>query len=204
MNAIDKLSELFKRFPGIGSRQAKRFVYFLLTQEGPFLEELARHIIELKKEVSQCELCYRYFTGDGSTKRCGICSDPHTDTSLLLVVEKDVDLENVRKTGVYQGRFFVLGGSLPILEQEPAQKIRAKELVDRVKQGIREGLKEVIVALSVNPEGENATQYVKKILEPFAQKGGLKVTALGRGFSTGTEVEYSDTDTLRSALGNRS
>lgn len=204
MNSIEKLTELFRKFPGIGLRQARRFVYFLLTQDSDVLQELSRLIADLKKEIFQCEFCYRYFTGGEKQRLCDVCANPNTDVSVLMVVEKDVDLENVKKTGVYQGRFFVLGGSLPILEQEPAKKIRAKELVDRVNRGIKEGLKEVIVALSVNPEGENATQYIKKILEPFTQKYGLKVTTLGRGFSTGTEVEYSDTDTLQSALKNRS
>jgi len=203
MNSIEKLTELFRKFPGIGLRQARRFVYFLLTQDESVLQELSRLIAELKKEISQCEFCYRYFTGGGGQRLCDVCADPNTDVSVLMVVEKDVDLENVKKTNVYHGRFFVLGGSLPILEQEPAKKIRAKELVETVSRGSKGELKEVVVALSVNPEGENATQYIKKILEPFTQKYGLKVTTLGRGFSTGTEVEYSDTDTLESALKNR-
>ena len=203
MNSIEKLTELFRKFPGIGLRQARRFVYFLLTQDSESLQELSRLIANLKKEISQCEFCYRHFTGGEKQRLCDICADPNTDISILMVVEKDVDLENVKKTNVYHGRFFVLGGSLPILVAEPAKKIRAKELIDAVSRGVKTGLKEVIVALSVNPEGENATQYVKKILEPFTQKAGLKVTTLGRGFSTGTEVEYSDTDTLESALKNR-
>ncbi|MFC1775688.1 toprim domain-containing protein, partial [Patescibacteria group bacterium] len=119
------------------------------------------------------------------------------------VVEKDVDLENVNKTGAYKGLYFILGGSLPILEQNPAKKIRARELFDRAQEYSKNGLKEVILATSATPEGENTAQYVKKILAPLAEKYGVKISALGRGLSTGTELEYSDTSTLENALKNR-
>ncbi|MFC1720861.1 recombination mediator RecR [Patescibacteria group bacterium] len=207
MNSIDKLTEIFKSFPGIGSRQAKRFVYFLLSQNPVFIDDLSKLIADVKKDISQCANCYRFFTKSVSSAKennlCAICANPQTDKSVLMVVEKDVDLENVNKTGAYKGLYFILGGSLPILEQNPAKKIRARELFDRAQEYSKNGLKEVILATSATPEGENTAQYVKKILAPLAEKYGVKISALGRGLSTGTELEYSDASTLENALKNR-
>lgn len=201
-----KLAEYFIKFPGIGSRQAKRFVYFLLSRDEQFIKDFTQAILEAKKNTTQCSLCYRFCSFSSTTEEklvCDMCNDLNANKEILMVVEKDVDLENVRKTNVYNGGFFVLGGSVPILDKKPAEKIRAKELFVRVQDEAKNGLKEVILALSVNPEGENTILYLTKILEPLAEKYSLKISTLGRGLSTGTELEYSDSDTLENALKNR-
>ncbi len=205
MTPTDKLLEYFTKFPGIGRRQAKRFVYFILRKDNQFVEELASLILNAKGSTSQCSSCQRLFSSQANTQSgiCNKCNDLNIDKEILMVVEKDVDLENVIKTGVYGGFFFVLGGTVPILEKNPLNKIRAKELFNRVQSGAKNELKEVVLALSVNPEGENTILYLQKILEPLAEKYSLKISTLGRGLSTGTELEYSDSDTLENALKNR-
>lgn len=203
MDAREKLERLFAMFPGIGPRQAKRFVYFLLTRNSNFISELSLALADLKKNVSQCASCYRFFPSDANTM-CQVCRGANTDQSTVLVVEKDVDFENVNKSGFYNGRFFILGGLLPILEEEPAKKIRARELVAEIERQAKLGtLKEIIIALSLNPEGENTYQYVKRILEPVTQKYSISLSTLGRGLSTGSELEYSDGETLKYAIENR-
>jgi len=203
MNSIEKLIETFRKFPGIGPRQARRFVYFLLGQSNEDLSELAGLVVNLKKDITQCSLCYRFFKNQGEVSICNVCASPNTDNSTLMVIEKDVDFDNIQKTAAYHGRYFILGGTIPILEQDPGRKIRAKELFSVVRSGAQKDLKEVIIALSVTAEGENTTQYVQKILEPVTSEFGIKVSTLGRGLSTGTELEYSDSDTLQNALKNR-
>jgi len=205
MSPTERLAQLFSDFPGIGRRQARRFVYFLLSKDRTFLKELASTLQNIQDEVLQCQHCYRFYTKDkSSSPLCPICADEHTDHTIMLVIEKDVDFENIKKTDTHAGRYFVLGGSVPILEQDPTKKIRALELIAETKRAAKDdGLKEIIVALSANPEGENTTQYLKKTLEPLADKLGIKISVLGRGLSTGTELEYSDSDTLAHALKNR-
>ncbi|MFA5841561.1 MAG: toprim domain-containing protein [Candidatus Paceibacterota bacterium] len=204
MNASDKLEEYFRKFPGIGGRQAKRFVYFLLTQRNGFTKELADLLISLRKEVSQCSECFRFFTNSVDKKICPTCNSKTADQSTIIVVEKDADFETVQKSGTFDGHYFVLGGLIPLMEKDPSGRIRIKELVERVKRdGEKEIVKEIILALSLNAEGENTTQYVSKTLEPLAAKYGFKISTLGRGFSTGLELEYSDADTLGNALRNR-
>lgn len=204
MDIIHKLEKLFTAFPGIGPRQAKRFVYFLLSQDDVYINDIAQLMTKIKGEVKQCESCFRFFQ-TANSNICDICSSPSTDKSTLLVIEKDVDFENIRKSGVYRGVYFILGGILPILEKEPAKKIRIKDLMIQIEKRVAPGeLKEIILALSANTEGENTAQYVRKVIEPQIQKYSLKLSTLGRGLSTGTELEYSDDDTLKNALKNRS
>ena len=196
MNTISKLTELFSKFPGIGPRQAKRFVYFLLTRNSSFLEELARLLLELKKEVSTCESCMRFFTNSlHNTKICEICRDPNRNGEMLMIVERDADFENIEKSKIYEGKYFILGGKVPILEKNPENRIRVSQLKERIKDT---NIKEVILALSVNPDGENTEKYVRDLLP-----SSCKITILGRGLSTGIELEYPDSDTLKNAFKNR-
>lgn len=204
MNSINKLIEAYSKFPGIGPRQAKRFVYFLLTRDGNFLEEMSRLLLELKKSVVKCDSCMHFFTNTMQNKICDICKNPNRDNQMLMIVEKDADFENIEKSKIYNGKYFILGGKVPILEKNPEQKIRAKELVNIILQSIKNNnLKEIVLALPINPDGENTEQYVKKLISPIAEKYSIKVSMLGRGLSTGIELEYPDSDTLKNAFENR-
>ncbi len=202
MNSIDKLAEIFGKFPGIGPRQAKRFVYFLLSRNGDYSGELTRAIQELKKEISQCEECMKFFVypehGRGA-KICSICADDTRDNSMLMIVPRDVDLEAVEKSGSYKGYYFVLGGVVPILEKEPEKRIRIKNLESRIKNGLKKGLKEVILAMNANLDGENTAEFIKE----RCQGSTLTFSTLGRGLSTGAELEYADPETLKNAFLHR-
>lgn len=202
MSNIDSLATAFMKFPGIGTRQAKRFVYFLLSQDPRYVDALAREISEIQKNIAQCTLCFRFFPRNGTATICNVCVDD-ADSSMLMVVEKDTDFDSVRRSGSYAGRYFILGSTIPVLEKDPASKIRIRELLERIEGSASDGLTEIILALSVNPEGDFTRDYVTKALMPLARQLGITITTLGRGLSTGTELEYSDSDTLRHALKNR-
>lgn len=205
MNSINKLTELFSKFPGIGPRQAKRFVYFLLTRNSAYLEEFARLLLKLNKEVSTCESCMRFFANSlHNTKVCDICGNPNRNTEMLMIVERDADFENIEKSKIYDGKFFILGGKVPILEKNPEQRVRVNELTKKVNKSAQGGtLREIILALPINPDGENTERYVRELLSPIAEKYSVKITMLGRGLSTGIELEYPDSDTLKNAFKNR-
>lgn len=206
MASIDELTEQFKRFPGIGPRQAKRFVYFLLTRDGGFRAEFIKNIQELGSEAALCTSCFRFFVQRGVHRQsvCKTCSDSNRDLEKLMLVEKDVDFENIEKSGAYTGHYFILGGSIPVLEQKPEGRFRSKELVARIEEGAKQNnLKEVILALSNNPAGDNTARFLKEFLTPYAEKHHFSISMLGRGLSTGSELEYSDTETIKNALQNR-
>lgn len=196
---FEKLIEIFLKFPGIGPRQAKRFAYFLAGQDAKFLKDFADNILEIKRDIKQCNSCFRFFESTTVVDSCDICSKFNRDKNLLMLVEKDVDLENIEKSGIYNGRYFVLGGTLSLINNR-ADKLRFKELFEKVKKNSPDGEpKEIILALSATTEGENTCRYIEKILEPLK----LKMTRLGRGLSTGTELEYSDSETIKNALESR-
>ncbi len=204
MDTIGKLEEIFRHFPGIGPRQAKRFAYYLLTKSPADLAELVRLIGDLKQSVSVCKKCQRYFPigVKAPSETCPICSDENRNRDTLMVVSRDIDFQSVEKSRAYHGLYFILGGSIPILEEMPEKKIRQKELLERVSE-LGTDLREIIIATNLNPEGEHTAMHIGKILKPLAEKQSFKLTALGRGLSTGTELEYSDSETLKSALENR-
>lgn len=204
MSSVQKLIEYFVQFPGIGPRQAKRFVYFLLSQNPEFITEFTKRIEELRGEMSQCSECFRYFpSGKRAMLICELCSDPNIETASIMVVEKDIDLENIKKSGTYRGRYFVLGGLVPVLDKEPEKRVRLRELDTKVHALGKQGLSEVILALSANPSGDYTSEFLRERLAPHVEKFNLKVTVLGRGLSTGTELEYSDAETLKHAFENR-
>lgn len=205
MNTIQKLEELFAEFPGIGQRQAKRFVYYLLTRNNGFIENLSSEILKLKKEIQICSSCYRFFQKDKSdSKECQICRNPNREKTSIMIVSRDIDMENIEKTHLFNGLYFILGGTVPILEKEPEKRIRQGELLNIIEKRIKSGLlKEIILGLNATSEGENTADYVKSILIPITKNKEIKITTLGRGLSTGTELEYSDSNTLLNALKNR-
>jgi recombination protein RecR len=198
---LDQLTQSFKRFPGIGPRQAKRFVYYLLRAPKGEIENLLRLIKDLPGAVNRCQNCFRFFSsvkplGYAASSLCSICNDGNRDETILMLVEKDIDLENIERSGTYRGYYFVLGGLVPILDKNPKQSIRAKELLERLKT--KPNLKEIIIAVSANFEGDHTIEFIKNFL-----KFGGKISTLGRGLSTGAELEYSDSDTLKNALKHR-
>lgn len=197
MDRIEELSSAFARLPGIGPRQAKRFVFYLLAAPAGDRAKLSELIATLGKEVRQCPECLRFFTG-GSALICNYCSDTSRDDSLLMIVEKDQDLAAIERAGTYRGRYFVLGG---VLTLSGKGAIREKELLRAVEKRIKNKLKEAVLALSATSEGEHTADRVRELLVPY--RDTVTISALGRGLATGSELEYSDAETLRAALAGR-
>ena len=201
MNDIDKLAEYFKEFPGIGPRQAKRFVYFLLRKNPSYVQELSNLIPRIKQSVTICPDCQRYFTKQGQQITCEVCSSPNRDTSKLMIVARDSDFEAVEKSDSYNGFYFILGGLLPHLEEDAQRFIRVKELKSLIQKRKENNLEEIIFAMNANPDGDSTTNYLKKILGESEEK--INISILGRGLSTGSELEYADKETILNALENR-
>ena len=211
MDSLNKLIERFREFPGIGPRQARRFAYFLLTKNPSYLEELAYLVTDIKKTIRLCNSCYRFYSvGNKSPQSpqspkndpliCPICQDPSREKNLLMVVARDVDFEAIEKSGTYHGLYFILGGTIPYLEKNPENHVRLRELVVTLD---KRDLSEIILSLNANPEGEHTADIVRASVKDLAEKKHTKITILGRGLSTGSELEYTDADTIKNALRNR-
>ncbi|MFA6503113.1 MAG: toprim domain-containing protein [Candidatus Paceibacterota bacterium] len=197
MDHIEELARALTKLPGIGPRQGKRFVYHLLAAPAAERAQLAELITSLGKEVRQCPECLRFYNGT-TALICNYCSDSKRDDSVLMLVEKDQDLAAVERAGTYRGRYFVLGG---VLTLSGKGVIRERQLVQTVEKRLKNSLAEVVLALSATSEGEHTADHVRGLLAPY--RDHLKISMLGRGLATGSELEYSDAETLRAALTNR-
>lgn len=203
MSNLDKLITYFEGFPGIGARQARRFAFHILTLPEVDAEEIANLIKNLQGTVTECQRCHRFFAQNSTTqKMCNVCLDPNRDRTKLMVVERDSDIQSIQRSGVYDGLYFVLGGTLPLLS-DSNNKLRGSALKATIDTQLTEELSEIILAFSVNPDGENTARYVESLLKEKIDDHNLKVTQLGRGLSTGSELEYADPETIKNALHNR-
>lgn len=194
---IQELSSLISEFPGIGPRQARRIVQFLLTKTPAFREKLSEILRAIGSTTEQCTSCFRY-DDSGNGRTCSICANVERDSQVLMVVEKDADIENVEASHAYRGLYFVLGGLIPMTERKNASYVRSRELQEKIKKN---GITEIILALSTTPEGDYTGRELMDLLRTV--KSDLKISFLGRGLSVGAEIEYADSETLRNALKNR-
>ena len=204
MSNLDKLVKHFERFPGIGARQARRFAFHILTLPATDVDEISQLVGSLQGSVIECTSCRRFFAQSGTSTECSICSDQNRDRTKLIVVERDTDIQAIERSGTYDGLYFVLGGTLPLLENNSAQKLRGNGLKHIVSERIPAGLTEIVLAFSVNPDGENTGRFVESLLKELPEHESLKITHFGRGLSTGSELEYADPDTIKNAWHNRS
>ena len=202
METLRKLQQLFKRFPGIGERQAMRFAYFVATSDEGFVHELTEAIVSARKNVRRCLRCFA-LSEKMSGGVCSLCGDMQSDKTLLLVVEKDADRERFIHSKTYNGTYFVLGGLAPAIENETSAHIRLAELIRLVEKESKINLTEIILALSATPDGERTEALVLAELQKNQNIQNLVFSILGKGLSTGTEIEYSDSPTLSSALKTR-
>ncbi len=207
--SIQKLINLFVKFPTVGPRTAARFVFYLIKLPQEKIDELTMGIKELKESIKLCSFCFKPFQNDN--KLCEICSNPTRDKTMLCLVEKETDLESIEKTQNYKGLYFILGNSLSKFDirnnQELEKKIRIIELIERIKNPQKFNLeganfKEIIIATNSTTEGEAIANYLEILLKknlPVIEQ----ITKLGRGLPMGGELEYADEETLSSALKSR-
>lgn len=194
--SIQKLIDLFAKFPTVGPKTASRFVFYLIKIPKEKIEELTGAIKELRNKIKLCPLCFNSF--EAEEELCPICSDGRRDKTLICIVEKEVDLEAIEKTKKFKGLYFVLGGTITGFEKEKEKmEERVGKLIERIEKDPK--IKEVILALNPTTEGQNTSLWLQRKLKSLE----IKITQLGRGLPTGGELEYADEETLTSALESR-
>ncbi len=206
MSSFDKLVTYFEKFPGVGIRQARRFTYHLLKLRPQEIGEISELIKNLSASVGECHDCHRFFTKRlASDVLCDICSNHTRNHQQLLIVANDSDITALERSGLYHGYYFVLGGLAPLLETKNNNRLRSGALKALVEKKLATDLREVILGFAVSPDGENTGRYVRSLLNDYHRPTGeeLHFSELGRGLSTGSELEYADPETLKNALRNR-
>ena len=208
MDSIKKLTDLFARFPTIGSRTAGRFVMYLINQPESTSQELIKAIQELKQNIKLCGLCFNPFEppfvaeapqGETQNNLCFICQNPSRQQNILCIVEKEADLASIENTKKYKGLYFILGGTLTIRKSD-GSNLRIEPLKNRIKNG---NFSEIIVALNPTPEGRSTSVLVERAIRELPQFSSLRITHLAKGLPVGGELEYADEETLESAFMGR-
>jgi recombination protein RecR len=187
--AIEELSKL----PGIGKKTAQRLAIFLLKSEQQQVENLLNAIKDLKLKLKFCLRCFNLSEEDF----CNICKSDKRDKSVICVVEEASDVMAIEKTHEYKGLYHVLGGVLSPLSGITPDSLHIKDLLKRFET---EDIKEIILALNPDTEGETTSLYLAKLLNPL----NINVTRIARGLPIGGDLEFADDATIGRAILNRS
>ena len=194
MKSVERLISALKRLPGIGPKQAERLTIHLLRSPRAETDNLVEALREAKAALRFCARC-----GDMTdTDVCKICSDPARDQSSICVVEEPQDVAALERTRAFSGLYHVLHGSLSPLDGVGPDKIKVRELVERVRAS-NGAIKEVVIATDPDTEGEATAIYLGQQLKPFP----VKVTRIAHGVPLGGDLDYIDERTLSHALSGR-
>lgn len=189
---VDELS----RLPGVGSRTAERYAYYLLRQSTDQSQRLASAIDGLHTGVKTCPVTFALISADQD--KSPLYSDASRDKSVILVVEDPLDVVAVEKTGQYKGTYHVLGGAISPLDGVGPEHLHVPELIERIAT---DSVKELIIATNASVEGESTALYLREYMREHGVD--IKLTRLARGIPIGVDLEYADQITLGHALEGR-
>lgn len=189
---ILRLVDEFNKLPGIGPKSAQRLTYFLLRSSKEQAQALAEAILAIKEKTFLCSRCLNITDVDP----CLICSSADRDQSVICVVQEPLDILALERTRSYTGIYHVLHGGLSPMDNIGPDDLKIKELLARLQDEL---VKEVILAMDYNVEGDSTAMYLWKLLSTM----NIKITRLARGLSYGSNLEYADDMTLSRALEGR-
>ena len=186
------LIEELNKLPSIGRKSAQRLALHLVKKEKKELEDLIQALTDLKDNIKFCSICFNISSED----ICMVCKNPKRDKGLICIVEEASDVIAIENTNEFNGQYHVLGGVLSPLSGIGVEELKIKELIVRLKT---EEIREIILALNPDTEGETTSLYLAKLLKPL----GIKVTRLARGLPIGGDLEFTDEATIGRAVLNR-
>jgi recombination protein RecR len=195
-SALNDVIDALGRLPGVGSRTAERYAYFLLESDQNIAQNIASSLAVLHSSVKTCPVTFAIM--DASEDVSPLYTDPARDKSVVLVVEEPLDIYAIEHTKAFNGTYHVLGGAISPMDGITADQLHVKELLDRVAH---DKVEEIIIATNPSVEGESTAVLLEKLLHE--RYDDLKITRLARGLPLGVSLEYADQITLTSALNNR-
>jgi len=194
VKALDKVISLFRRFPGVGPKQAERFALYLVKAPDSQVEELVEAMRAVKRSVVCCPECFNY-SEDGL---CSVCADPSRDRSSICVVSQPQDVAAIEKADTFNGTYHVLHGAISPMEGVNSEGLRLKELVERVRSADG-AIKELIIATNPDTEGEATAIYLGRLFRDHVPG----ITRIACGVPLGGDINYMDEVTLGHALKGR-
>lgn len=190
--SMQELIECFKKMPGIGAKTAERMAFYVLKAPADEMVRFSSVIRRVKEDVKFCKICGNL----SETETCQICNDPRRDKTVICVVEEPTDLILIEKSGRYKGTYHVLFGAISPLEGIGPEELRIKELMARIKE---DKVKEVILAMDSNAEGETTALYLSETIQPLK----IKISRIAYGIPVGGNLDYIDQATLIKAFEGR-
>lgn len=194
---LARLIEAFNRLPGVGPKTAQRLTYHLMRAPETEARTLAAALVAVREQVVLCEQCFNF----SDSPLCPICRDPGRDQGRLCIVEEPLDVLALERTGEFRGRYHVLHGAISPIDGVGPDRLRIRELLERVDAAARDGapFEEVILATNPTLEGEATAMYLDERLAASV----ASVTRIARGIPVGGDLEYADEVTLIRALQGR-
>lgn len=194
--ALEKLIDELGRLPGVGSRTAERYAYFLLRTDQHINDSLATAIHDVHALVKNCPVTFALIDADEDVSP--LYSDPDRDKTLIAVVEEPLDIVALERTGQFKGTYHVLGGAISPIDGVGAEQLHIPELLRRL---VDDHVKEIIIATNASVEGESTALFLQK----HVKDAGIEVemSRLARGIPVGVDLEYADQITLTHALEGR-
>ncbi|MEA3464170.1 MAG: recombination mediator RecR [Patescibacteria group bacterium] len=187
--SIQNLINHFSQLPTVGPKTAERYVFYLLKQNPEQLQKFAQSIAELKEKTTICQSCFAI----AEANPCLICSDQERDKTIICAIADTRDMLTIEATKQYNGIYHILGGTINTIEGIKPEQLNIKQLINRIKQN---NVKEIILALNPDLEGETTSLYLAKLLKPYK----IKITRIAKGLPMGADLEYADEITLANAL----
>jgi recombination protein RecR len=192
--AVDNLIRVLSKLPGLGRRSAERAALALVRKPEVLLDPLAAALHEAREGVACCPICGGFTSKD--VVPCRLCTDTMRDATLLCVVEEPSDIVQIERSGGFNGRYHALMGKLSPARQTGVSELRLQALVERLRDG---QIREIVLALSTDMEGDLTAGYICEMLKPL----GIRVTRLAFGLPADSGVGYSDPLTLKRAIKGR-
>ncbi len=189
-----KIINFFNKFPEIGPRQAIRFFFWFLKQDQKEKKEFLENLKVLIENTKFCKFCFF----PSLEEVCSICSDSKRLNEIVMIVARETDVLSLETAKVFKGKYFVLGGLILPFEEKSFIKERLKHLEERLKE--EKNIKEIIIGLPFIREAEPTLKYLENILKKYDK---IKVTKLAKGIPAGGEIEFTDPETLKSAIEQR-
>lgn len=196
--ALEKLVQELARLPGIGPKTAQRLAYYILKSPADYSARLADALERVQAEVHDCPQCFNFTDSD----ICRYCADPSRGDDILCVVEEPSDIQRIEGSGAFRGRYHVLHGALSPLDGVGPQDLKIEELITRVNAGNlgeRPPVREIILALDADLEGDTTVLYIARAL----QGKGIRLSRIAHGVPIGSDIDYIDDRTMNRALENR-
>ena len=190
---FEMLVDALKSLPGVGTKNAKKWAFFLLQQDQKYIDDFIKRIKDAKTNIIKCKYCSNF----GNRDECDICSNDYRDFTKLMIVTTNEDLERIESANIYNGLYHITNGEVSLRKNVVIEHTNIKIIKERVLNG---SFKEIIIATSYTHDGEVTADYIVKMLEDIKD---IQIYRIGFGIPLNSSIDYADDETLKQSIANK-